>query len=126
MNETRIAIDIPDHPTSLLVGRGLASDLGATLARAGVPVVNRTVVLAFDTNVASLAGRVDATLQAAGARTTRVALSATEREKSMDAVARVWSAALSAKADRSAVVVALGGGLIGDLAGFAAATYLRG
>ena len=126
MTETRLAIDIPDHPTSLLVGRGLSSDLASTLSRSGVAVSNRTVVIACDANVAGQAERAESSLRAAGATTARVVLSATERDKSMDAVARVWSAALSVKADRSALVIAMGGGLIGDLAGFAAATYLRG
>ncbi len=49
-----------------------------------------------------------------------------ERSKTIQTVGRVYDALIKASADRSVVVVALGGGVIGDLVGFAAATYLRG
>jgi 3-dehydroquinate synthase len=49
-----------------------------------------------------------------------------ERAKTLGNVSRVYEALIRAGADRSAVVIAAGGGVIGDLAGFAAATYLRG
>src|SRR6185295_5190059 len=49
-----------------------------------------------------------------------------ERAKTMRTVERVHDALVKARADRSAVVIALGGGVIGDVVGFAAATYLRG
>jgi 3-dehydroquinate synthase len=49
-----------------------------------------------------------------------------ETAKSSAGLARVWEALAEAKVDRSGVVLAVGGGVVGDLAGFAAATYLRG
>lgn len=49
-----------------------------------------------------------------------------ERYKNLNTVARVLDALVKAKADRSTTIVAVGGGVIGDLVGFAAATYLRG
>ena len=49
-----------------------------------------------------------------------------ERSKTLQTVGRVYEALIKARADRSAVIVALGGGVIGDMVGFAAATYLRG
>ncbi|MEW6320932.1 MAG: 3-dehydroquinate synthase [Acidobacteriota bacterium] len=49
-----------------------------------------------------------------------------ERHKTAVTVNKVYEALLEAKADRSAVVIAVGGGVIGDLVGFAAATFLRG
>jgi len=49
-----------------------------------------------------------------------------ERAKSLQSVSRVYEALIRAGADRAAVIVAAGGGVIGDLVGFAAATYLRG
>jgi len=49
-----------------------------------------------------------------------------ERSKNLQTVGRVYEALITAGADRSVVVIAVGGGVIGDLVGFAAATYLRG
>jgi len=49
-----------------------------------------------------------------------------ERSKTLQTVGRIYEALIKAHADRSTVIVALGGGVIGDMVGFAAATYLRG
>lgn len=53
-------------------------------------------------------------------------LPAGETHKNLDTIQRVWRAFLEAGLDRGSVVAALGGGVIGDLTGFAAATYMRG
>ncbi|MBI1304825.1 MAG: 3-dehydroquinate synthase [Phycisphaera sp.] len=120
-------MDIPNAPTSVVVERGAVSRLGEVLAAERVRVEGRVVVLAVDNAVhGSHGARAERALAAAGARVATVALTADERRKSMRAVEEVWSAALAAGADRGSLVVALGGGLVGDLAGFAAATYMRG
>ena len=49
-----------------------------------------------------------------------------ERHKHLSTVARIYDALIRAAADRSTTIVAVGGGVVGDVAGFAAATYLRG
>ncbi len=127
MTALRIPIDIPSAPTGLVVERGAVSRLGEVLAREGVSVAGRVAVLAVDRAIRAAHGaRAAQALEAAGARVAIVELVADERAKSMRTVEEVWSAALAAGADRGALVVALGGGLVGDLAGFAAATYMRG
>ncbi len=55
-----------------------------------------------------------------------VTLAPGEEHKTIEAVARIWDVALEAEMDRGGVIVAVGGGVVGDLAGFAAATLLRG
>ena len=54
------------------------------------------------------------------------AIEAGEPSKSVEAVDELWNAMLDEEADRQSVVVAIGGGVVGDLAGFAAATFARG
>lgn len=49
-----------------------------------------------------------------------------EEFKSMDVIAKIWDKALQLRLDRKSVFVALGGGVIGDMTGFAAAAYQRG
>ena len=49
-----------------------------------------------------------------------------ERFKQLQTVSRIYDALLRARADRASAIIALGGGVVGDIAGFAAATYLRG
>jgi 3-dehydroquinate synthetase len=97
------------------------------LAAESIAVRSRRVLVVVDANVAQTHAitAVDA-LKAAGMLVTTVELTASETEKSMRAVETVWHAALEGRLDRGSLIVALGGGLIGDVAGFAAASYLRG
>ncbi len=124
---TRIAIDFPSHPSALIVQRGALPHLGKVLAAESIAVRSRRVLVVVDANVAQTHAitAVDA-LKAAGMLVTTVELTASETEKSMRAVETVWHAALEGRLDRGSLIVALGGGLIGDVAGFAAASYLRG
>ena len=62
----------------------------------------------------------------AGADRTPILIEDGERYKNLNTVARLLDAFVKEKADRSTVVIAVGGGVIGDMVGFAAATYLRG
>ena len=61
-----------------------------------------------------------------GADRTPILIEDGERYKNLNTVARVFDALVKAGADRSTVIIAVGGGVIGDTVGFAAATYLRG
>ncbi len=70
--------------------------------------------------------RVMETLTNSGFETRGVTIPAGEAYKTLDTVSKLWETFLSAKIERSSTVVALGGGVIGDLAGFAAGTFLRG
>ena len=86
-----------------------------------------SVVMVTDSNVQRARGAaIDAALRPLQTPTTRVALPAGETHKTLASVSTIWDAALGAGVDRDAVVVATGGGVVGDLAGFAAACLLRG
>lgn len=61
-----------------------------------------------------------------GFKTCKVVLEGGEKEKSLEVASNIYGIALEAGIDREGLVVALGGGVIGDLAGFVAATYMRG
>jgi 3-dehydroquinate synthase len=123
---TRIPIDIPGSPTSLVVERGAIARLGGLLADEGVAVHDRRVLLVVDRHLANFATRAAAALAGAHAHVAAVHVDATEPLKSLAAVDAIWHAALAHRVDRRGLFVAIGGGLVGDLGGFAAATYLRG
>lgn len=72
------------------------------------------------------ADRVEAALAAAGGKPFRIVLPDGEAHKNWESLDRLHGGLLAANADRRTLVVALGGGVIGDIAGFAAATYQRG
>ena len=85
------------------------------------------ILVVTDTNVALLYGeQVVKTLQAAGYTASQLVIPAGEAHKNMETVANPWRGCLEAGLDRGSTIVALGGGVVGDLAGFAAATFMRG
>lgn len=89
------------------------------------PMQNPIVV--SDENVASLhSDRVMTVLRRAGFRSEIIAVPAGEAFKNLDTVQRLWQGFLQHGLDRQGTVIALGGGVIGDMTGFAAATYMRG
>jgi 3-dehydroquinate synthase len=108
----------------LRIERGGLARLGAfTRAAAGV----RRVAVVSDARVAALyAGAVLRSLRRAGVSAELLIVPAGERSKSPERLARLWSELASLGLTRGDALVALGGGVVGDLAGFAAATFLRG
>ena len=85
------------------------------------------VALVTDKNVAPLyAEKVLRSLDAAGLESCLALIPAGEQHKTLQTVDALWEAFLDGGLERGSTVVALGGGVTGDLAGFAAATYLRG
>lgn len=104
---------------------------GGVLAQAGEFIAGRTrvshAVCITDANVQSpYSETVEASLRSVGARVDRLSVGPGEPSKSAASADRLWNALLAAGADRKTVVVAVGGGVVGDLAGFVAATYARG
>jgi shikimate kinase/3-dehydroquinate synthase len=86
-----------------------------------------SVILVSDSNVQRARGAaIEMALAPLALPGVRVTLPAGERHKTLAAVGTIWDAALGAGVDRDALVVAAGGGVVGDLAGFAASTLLRG
>lgn len=101
-----------------------AAGVGA-FARAAVPKSESALVV-HDANTEAHAVAVRAELDAHGFRTARAAVPAGEASKCPARLAELYDALYDTTADRRTAVVAVGGGVIGDLAGFAAATYNRG
>jgi 3-dehydroquinate synthase len=103
----------------------LLAGLPGRLAKAA-PDAKQVLVLS-DSNVSPLYGaQVRHDIKARGYRTVDITVPAGETSKSIACISEVWRAMAASKLDRDCVVVALGGGVVGDLAGFAAATYMRG
>lgn len=85
------------------------------------------LALVSDSNVAPLyGGRVAAALEKRGYAVRPVVLPAGEEHKNLASLAGLWEQFIAAGVERRSTVVALGGGVTGDMAGFAAATFLRG
>lgn len=116
-------VDLGDRSYPITIGQGLLSDPGLInrhVAGKRVAIVTNTTVgpLYLDRLVGLLAG--------AGKQVTTIVLPDGEEEKNWSSLMRVFDVLLAEKCDRKTTLVALGGGVIGDLTGFAAATYMRG
>jgi shikimate kinase/3-dehydroquinate synthase len=86
-----------------------------------------SLVMVTDSNVQRARGAaLEAALRPLALDVTRITLPPGEPQKTLASVGAIWDAALGAGVDRDALVVAAGGGVVGDLAGFAAASLLRG
>lgn len=121
----RLAVGLGDRGYDILVGPGLLARAGGLIASA-IPA--RRAVVITDTTVAPLhLPALHAGLEAAGiAIAAEIAVPAGEASKGMARLTEVLEAMLAAGVDRRTTVIALGGGVVGDLAGFAAAVALRG
>ncbi|MDB5511151.1 MAG: 3-dehydroquinate synthase [Enterovirga sp.] len=118
-----IRVPLEGRAYDILVGRGVSGELGAHAAVLGA----RAVCLVTDEAVYALhAPAAEASLAAAGLRVERVVVPAGESSKSFTQLQTICDAMLAARLERGDLVVALGGGVVGDLAGFAAAIVLRG
>ncbi len=120
----RVEVPLGARADSLLIGPGVLDEAGAEIARIA-PRVNCAVVT--DARVAPLyLERLASSLDRAGLRSTPIVCPPGEGAKSYSEFARVADALIEARIERRDVVIALGGGVVGDLAGFCAATLRRG
>jgi 3-dehydroquinate synthase len=110
------------QPYDILIGPGLLAQLPALVA----PLRPTRLLVVTNTTVDPLYGSAVASALASVAPTARCVLPDGESSKSMEQVRQVLDALLDHGADRKSMVVALGGGVIGDMAGFAAAIFMRG
>jgi len=89
--------------------------------------VGGPVLVVSDTNIAPLySERVMESLQAEGYVASKLVIPAGEVNKTIETVSTLWRGCLEANLDRKSTLIALGGGVVGDLAGFASATFMRG
>ncbi len=118
-----VPVPLGERAYDILVGRGLIETAGTRIAALGA----RAAAIVTDAHVGPLyADALAASLEAQGLRTSVTVLPPGEATKSYAELERVCDAVLEARIERGDLVVALGGGVIGDLAGFAAAVVRRG
>ncbi|MDQ6656202.1 MAG: 3-dehydroquinate synthase [Verrucomicrobiota bacterium] len=120
----RIPVQAGGASYEAVVGSGLLAESGSEVA--AVLRGPRCVVIADENTAAHFAPTALASFAAAGFQPTLITVPAGEKSKSLEQVGSVCDAMTAARLDRSSFVVALGGGVVGDLAGFAAAIYHRG
>ena len=111
-------------PYDILIERGLTDKVGELVRELGG--ANKICVIS-DSNVAPIyGGRVIKSLENAGLEVCSYTFEAGERQKTLATIAEMYAVMANFGMSRKDMVVALGGGVAGDMAGFAAATYMRG
>ncbi|MGY3348189.1 MULTISPECIES: 3-dehydroquinate synthase [unclassified Bradyrhizobium] len=119
-----VDVALGDRAYDIVIGRGVLSSLGERVAalRPGV----RTAIVTDRTVAKYWLAPTEASLAAAGIPTSRVVVEEGEISKTYAGLEKVSEALIAAKIERNDLVIALGGGVVGDLAGFAAAILRRG
>lgn len=120
----RVPVALGTRTYDILIGPGLLAQVGTQVA---ILAPGAACAIITDEHVASLhLSTIEASLSAAAIRHATTILPPGEATKSYARFAQVCDAIIAAKMERGDIVLALGGGVIGDLAGFAAATVRRG
>jgi shikimate kinase/3-dehydroquinate synthase len=120
---TVLTVDLAERSYPITIGAGLLSQ-GELLAR---HVKGRQAAIVSNTTVAPLyLERLAAPLRAAGKQVIAIVLPDGEQYKTQGSLMTVYDALLANKCDRKTTLVALGGGVVGDLTGYAASSYMRG
>ncbi len=119
-----VRVELGARSYDIVIGRGLIERAGTML---GPVLATPRVAVVTDNQVAPLYGaKLAASLEQSGIETTLFSVPAGEESKSYAGYERLLDSLLDSRPDRQMTLVALGGGVVGDLAGFAAATLLRG
>jgi 3-dehydroquinate synthase len=119
-----VKVPLGDRSYPILIGADALSRLAAECSRRDLS--SRCAVIS-DRNVAALYGaRVQHSLRKAGFDSVLIAVPAGEASKRLGLVQSCYDRLAAHRLERGSFIVALGGGVVGDLAGFVAATYLRG
>jgi len=123
-DSTIVDVALEDRAYDIVIGRDVLDSLGARIAalRPGA----RTAIVTDQTVAKHWLDKTEASLTSAGISTSRIVVGEGEGSKTWDSLAKVSEALIAAKIERNDLVIALGGGVVGDLAGFAAAILRRG
>ena len=120
----KLRVELGERSYDILTGTGLLEEAGKLLAERGL--AGKALVVTNTTVAPLYLEPLVESIKKAGFETGTVILPDGEEYKTLAQVEKVYDAAVKERLERSSVMVALGGGVIGDLTGFAAASYLRG
>ena len=119
----RVHIDLADRSYDILIGRGLLADRASF---EGLPPASAAVIVTNETVAPLFAARLSGLLQGLFPKVHVVTLPDGESHKNWQSLNLVFDALLAFGCDRKTMLFALGGGVVGDMTGFAAACFMRG
>lgn len=121
---TEVKVNVPGGRYDILIGRGILSDAGELIKK--VTGTCSAAVITDDTVDSLYSARLEAAMASAGFKTVKYVFPHGEKSKNAETYLSILNFLAENRLTRSDIIVALGGGVTGDMAGFAAATYLRG
>ncbi len=120
----KIRVELGERSYDIVIGNAVLGEIGEALQKFGF---STRIALVSNPTVYGLYGDgVSGSLRRAGFELCEIILPDGEEQKNLASVEKIYEEMLRARLDRKSAVVALGGGVIGDIAGFAASTYMRG
>jgi 3-dehydroquinate synthase len=119
-----VTVALGERSYAIHIGQGVLDGVGEVLAQ--LPVTKRALVVTQPAIAAAYGERVLRSLGSQGFVVETCEVLDAEEAKSLDWLERIYDRAIELRLDRRSPILALGGGVVGDLAGFAAATYMRG
>ena len=119
-----IRVDVPQQSYDIVIATDSLDDLGVWMSR--LKLGKKVLVVSNPVIFRKYGERAIAGLKLVGYEVSNCILPAGERYKTLKSLQKIYDVALQHRLERSSTMVALGGGVIGDMTGFAAATWLRG
>ena len=119
-----IEVELAERSYQIRIGPNLLEQTGNILKELGLK--NRVVIITNPSIKGLYGNKLQAALKSSGYESTIVEVAEGEEHKSLAEAGKLYTQLSEVKAERSTPILALGGGVIGDLAGFVAATYMRG
>jgi 3-dehydroquinate synthase len=119
-----VTVALGERSYGIHIGQGMLDEVGKVLAK--LPVTKKALVVTQPAIGAAYGQRVLQSLRSEGFVAEEREVLDAEEAKSLGWLERIYDGAVELRLDRRAPIIALGGGVVGDLAGFAAATFMRG
>ena len=121
----KIKVDLGIHSYDILIGRNILDEAAEFIANSSS--FTKKVLIVTDSNIiARCAGKFTDALSKRNINFETAVIPAGESSKSLQEAEKLYTRAIEMGMDRKSVIIALGGGVVGDLAGFVAATFMRG
>jgi 3-dehydroquinate synthase len=124
--EARVPVHLGPRSYDVVIGAGTLGALPVVISSALSGTPRRAILACDDGLPTETSATAERSLAAAGITALRFGLEASEEHKSLDQLAQLLAFLAAHRIERTEPLIALGGGIVGDLAGFAAATYRRG
>lgn len=119
-----IRVEVPQQPYDITIAAGSLDQLGSWCTR--LHLGKKVLIVSNPAIFRRYGQQAIASLTSAGFEVAELTLPPGERYKTLTSIQKIYNAALENRLERSSTLVALGGGVIGDMTGFGAATWLRG